>query len=137
MTSFSGSLSVVGPSVSVVAVGRLAAVVRGVDVAVAVDVATIDVAVGVGTVGVDVAVAVAVANIASSGETVRSVGARLAVDAVAIVTVDGLTVVELAVERAVGLWLPWCITNIREPWSRAKSGSNRTCCSRSDGSEEL
>ena len=72
-----------------VAVGRLAAVVRGVDVAVAVDVATIDVAVGVGAVGVDVAVAVA--NIASSGETVRSVGARLAADGAAV-TVDGLAV---------------------------------------------
>ena len=118
MTLFCGSVSVVGPSWSLVAVGT------GVDVAVvvAVDVAVVvavsreavgrvgpvrrvgPVTVGreaVGRVRVAVAVAVdvavgvvAVANIDSSGDTVRTVGDRLAVGAVAIVTVDGAVTVD-------------------------------------------
>ena len=91
-TSFCGSVSVVGPSVSVVAVGIEAAVVGTVGRVAVGTVGRVAVVVVVKAVGVDVAVA----NIASSGETVCNVGDDTVVDG--LVAVDGL-----AVERAVGL----------------------------------
>ena len=98
--------------------GRVAAVVRGVDVAVAVDVATIDVAVGVGAVGVDIVVA-PVANIASSGETVRNVGAGTV--EVALAVDDAAIVDRLAVDGAAGL----CHGGFRNSGSR---GVDRGSC---------